>query len=139
MSEAPALTSVYLVVRDMSATAAFYRRLGFTMDAYGDNFARAQTPDGSIGLEFGTAELTRSYDPNFREPTEPAVNTLNFSLPSRQAVDDLYAELTGDGQHARLAPIDAFWGSRFAIVVDPDGNQIGLHSRRDAGVPQQDA
>ena len=25
-------------------------------------------------------------------------------------------------------PIDAFWGSRYAVVVDPDGNRIGLKS-----------
>lgn len=138
MSERPALRSVYLSVRDIAATAAFYRRLGLTVNDMG-TFARAEMPDGSAGLEFGTAELTRSYDPGFRAPEGVATSTLNFALPSRQAVDDLYAELTSDGQHAHLAPIDAFWGSRFAIVEDPDGNQIGLHSPRDAGVAQQDA
>ncbi|MQA25546.1 MAG: hypothetical protein GEU94_08745 [Micromonosporaceae bacterium] len=23
-------------------------------------------------------------------------------------------------------PYDAFWGSRYAIVIDPDGNEVGL-------------
>ena len=25
-------------------------------------------------------------------------------------------------------PNDAFWGSRYAVVVDPNGNRIGLKS-----------
>ncbi len=43
----------------------------------------------------------------------------------------MYAELTSAGYVAHLPPIDAFWGSRFAIIDDPDGNVIGLHSPRD--------
>ena len=29
------------------------------------------------------------------------------------------------------APYDAFWGGRFAIVEDPDGNPVGLMSPND--------
>ena len=137
MSDAPALNNVYLFVRDMPATLAFYGRLGLTFDAPGGMFVRAEMPKGSAGLEFGTAELTRSYDPRFEEPVGVATGTLNFSVPSRQAVDDLYAELTRDGDHAYLAPIDAFWGSRFAILLDPDGNQVGLHSPRDPAMARR--
>jgi uncharacterized glyoxalase superfamily protein PhnB len=25
-------------------------------------------------------------------------------------------------------PYDAFWGGRFAVVADPDGNEVGLMS-----------
>ena len=60
-----------------------------------------------------------------------ATNTLNFALPSRKAVDEMYAELTSAGYAGHLAPIDAFWGQRFAIVDDPDGNIIGLQSPRE--------
>jgi predicted enzyme related to lactoylglutathione lyase len=37
-----------------------------------------------------------------------------------------------DGIHRRVRqpPYDAFWGSRYAIVEDPDGNPVGLMSRR---------
>jgi hypothetical protein len=37
-------------------------------------------------------------------------------------------ELDSAGQKA---PEDAFWGSRYAIVEDPDGNAIGLMSPAD--------
>ena len=89
--------------------------------------SRAEWPTEGARLEFGTAELTKSYDPNWREPSGAATNTLNFELPSSAAVDALYAQMTSAGYAAHLAPIDAFWGSRFAIVDDPDGNVVGLH------------
>jgi uncharacterized glyoxalase superfamily protein PhnB len=129
--QAPRLTTVYLFVRDMEASIAFYQRLGLTFDAAGGDFVRARMPDGSLGLEMGTERLTRAYDPGFTTPNGPGTNTLNFDLASRDAVDTMYKDLTDAGYGAHLAPIDAFWGSRFAIVDDPDGNVIGLHSPRD--------
>ena len=37
-----------------------------------------------------------------------------------------YAELTGAGAEGALEPWDAFWGMRYAIVHDPDGNPVDL-------------
>jgi len=127
---APKFSGVYLFVRDMQASLAFYTRLGLTFDAAGGVFARAISGNGTT-LELGTAALTRGYDPHWREPSGTATNSLNFDLESRDAVDTLYADLAAAGHTAHLAPIDAFWGSRYAIIDDPDGNVVGLHSPRD--------
>lgn len=93
---APKFTGVYLFVRDMQASLAFYKRLGLTFDAASGVFARAITGDGTT-LELGTAALTRGYDPNWREPSGPATNSLNFDLESREAVDAMYADLVAAG------------------------------------------
>jgi uncharacterized glyoxalase superfamily protein PhnB len=53
---------------------------------------------------------------------------IGFALPSREAVDERYAALVAAGHHGRQAPFDAFWGARYAIVADPDGNDVGLMS-----------
>ena len=53
---------------------------------------------------------------------------VGFSVASREAVDRLYQELTTAGYGGRQPPFDAFWGARYAIVADPDGNDVGLMS-----------
>ncbi len=123
----PILSVVYLFVRDMDASVAFYERLGLTITRIGTAHARTEWGEGAR-LEFGAADLTRSYDPNWREPSGPPTNTLNFTLPSRDAVGEMYEKLTSAGYAGHLAPIDAFWGQRFALVDDPDGNIVGLQS-----------
>lgn len=124
-------TATYVFVADMAASLAFYGRLGLEFDAAGGHFARAITPEGAPGLEFGTYALTQGYNPNWRQPGGAAKVTLNVELESREAVDDLYNAMTQDAEHGLLPPMDAFWGSRFAILLDPDGNEVGLHSPRD--------
>ncbi len=49
-------------------------------------------------------------------------------LASREAVDDQYAELAAADYRGRQPPFDASWGARYAIVADPDGNDVGLMS-----------
>ena len=53
---------------------------------------------------------------------------LGFRTPDRESVDRLFAELTAAGAPAQQEPYDASWGSRFAVVTDPDGNSVGLMS-----------
>jgi uncharacterized glyoxalase superfamily protein PhnB len=65
------------------------------------------------------------------EPNDQAGTVLGFSLASRELVDARYAELIDAGYTGRQAPYDAFWGSRYAIVEDPDGRDVGLMSPPD--------
>ena len=46
---------------------------------------------------------------------------LGFRLASREDVDALYQELVDEGHVGQQPPYDAFWGARYAIVLDPSG------------------
>jgi len=48
--------------------------------------------------------------------------------PCREAVDRTYHALTAAGGASQQPPYDAFWGARYAVVEDPDGNPVGLMS-----------
>lgn len=119
----------YLFVANIDDALNFYERLGLQVEKVSDVFGRAHLGSDPI-LEFGTANLTSSYDPKHTEPPAISKGTLNFETSSKAAVDGLYRELTEAGYIGHLAPIDALWQARFAIVLDPDGNQVGLHSPR---------
>jgi uncharacterized glyoxalase superfamily protein PhnB len=41
-------------------------------------------------------------------------------------VDATYARLVAAGYEGHLEPWDAFWGMRYAVIHDPDGNGIDL-------------
>jgi uncharacterized glyoxalase superfamily protein PhnB len=64
----------------------------------------------------------------WRETGRGATTVIGFSLPSRDAVDDLYATVISAGYPGRQEPYDAFWGARYAVVADPEGNDVGLMS-----------
>jgi catechol 2,3-dioxygenase-like lactoylglutathione lyase family enzyme len=125
-------SGLHFFVRDMAATVAFYQRLGleFAPDAGAQIFNGVALPNG-VTFAFGTYALSRSYDPGFREPSGGPPNELQFSVATRDGVDELYAELTGAGYVGHLPPFDAFWGSRYAEVKDPDGNLVGFQGPRD--------
>ncbi|XOV86938.1 MAG: VOC family protein [Pseudomonadota bacterium] len=125
----PRLFGLYLFVADLAATKKFYSALGLSIEEVSDVFARASW-DGEVYFEFGTSALTLSYDPKFESPGRLSKATFNFEFVSRTAVDEKYNELISAGYVGHLAPCDPPWRARFAIVEDPDGNFIGLHSPR---------
>jgi uncharacterized glyoxalase superfamily protein PhnB len=128
------LAGLNLVVSDMARTVEFYRHLGLSIDdtnPWNNHHVTAAMPNG-FELEFDSIELADSYDPGGRAPTDDAVrNVMVFNLASRQAVDDLYQELVEAGYSGHQTPYDAFWGARYAVVDDPDGNFVGLMSPSD--------
>ena len=125
----PHMIGLYLFVTDIDASLRFYARLGLETTKHGDSFARVSA-QGEVMIELGTQALTSSYDPKHQHPASNSKGTLNFEFESRAAVEETYKAMVAEGYTGHLAPIDAPWQARFAIVLDPDGNQIGLHSPR---------
>jgi len=134
----PVLNQVDLVVRDMEATLAFYRALGVEIPesaiwrtATGAHHVDVPMP-GGLFLHFDSAALAKAYDRGWREPSGSGTrNVLSFKLASREDVDRIHEQLAGLGYRSSQPPYDAFWGARYAIVEDPDGNHIGLMSESD--------
>jgi catechol 2,3-dioxygenase-like lactoylglutathione lyase family enzyme len=117
---------VELVVSDMAATLAFYRRLGLEVPEAADAAPHVDVDFGGLRLAFDTVDTIRSFDPDWREPTGGHRVALAFECASASEVDQAWAELTGAGYVGHLAPWDAFWGMRYAVVHDPDGTPVDL-------------
>jgi catechol 2,3-dioxygenase-like lactoylglutathione lyase family enzyme len=127
----PVLTGVNLFCKDLAATVAFYRRLGLDIDdghPWSGHHIEVPMANG-VQLELDSIELTRGYDTGYTTPAAGGSrNVIVFHLPTREAVDLTFTELTAAGHPGHLAPVDAFWGARYAVVDDPDGNAVGLMS-----------
>jgi catechol 2,3-dioxygenase-like lactoylglutathione lyase family enzyme len=88
-----------MVVGDMEATVAFYRRLGLTVEvAPGGAHAAARMPNG-LSLEFDTHDFVPQWDSGWNGGTGGST-VLGFGVASREAVDEIYADLTGAGYRA---------------------------------------
>jgi catechol 2,3-dioxygenase-like lactoylglutathione lyase family enzyme len=135
----PNFDQVNLVVRDMEATLAFYRRLGLDVeDTFGEwppgsgaHHVDVSFPNG-MRLEFDNVPMAKIWHAGLRGNDGRRASVIGFSLPSRDAVDERYADLIAAGHTGSQPPYDAFWGARYAIVEDPDGNDVGLMSPIDA-------
>jgi uncharacterized glyoxalase superfamily protein PhnB len=123
------LLGIYVFAKDLPETLAFYRLIGLPIEEVSDVFARSTLPLGGM-IEFGSSELTKSYDPEWSQSEGLSNNTINIELESRDVVNKVYSALVEAGYAGHLAPCDAPWQARFAIVDDPNGNPVGLHSPR---------
>jgi len=126
MSIQARLGAVGIVVSDMAKALAFYRRLGLEVPASADGEPHVEVGlPGGLRLLFDTEEVIRSFHPNWT-PEGGGRTGLAFALPDAAGVDALHAELVAAGHSSELAPFDAFWGQRYAVVLDPDGNGVDL-------------
>jgi uncharacterized glyoxalase superfamily protein PhnB len=125
-----------LVVHNMDETLTFYRRLGVQIDesavwrtASGAHHVSLPGAGGGH-LELDSRALARRTNAGFA--AERGRIVLTFRLETREAVDELYAVMIGHEHQGLQAPYDAFWGSRYAMIEDPDGNPVALSSPVDA-------
>ncbi len=117
---------VELVVSDMAASLAFYRRLGVAIPPDVDGEPHVDAEFGGLRVAFDTEATIRSFDAEWSPPSGGHRMALAFACDTPAEVDSAWAELTGAGYEGHLAPWDAFWGMRYAVVHDPDGNPVDL-------------
>ncbi|AYF75418.1 glyoxalase [Nocardia yunnanensis] len=123
------LNVVGIVVSDMAAAVAFYRLLGleFADDADTAPHVDADLGDG-IKLMLDTEETVRSFHPGWTAGSGAGRIGLACECGSPAGVDAKFQELVAAGYKAELEPFDAFWGQRYATVLDPDGNGVDLYA-----------
>jgi len=124
---APMLTVVGIVVADMARSLAFYRQLGLDVPAEADGEPHVEVGlPGGLKLAFDTVETIQSFDASWAPPAGSPRMGLAFACDSPADVDKRYAELVAAGYEGHKQPWDAFWGMRYAVLHDPDGNGVDL-------------
>ena len=137
-TQRPLLNQLSLIARDVDAMVSFYRRLGVDVpEGHRSATDRTRHVDAKLEndftLSFDNVELARLYNAAWRRPEGGSRTLIGFSVATRDAVDSTYADLVAAGHPGRQPPYDTFWGSRYAVVADPDGNDVGIMSPPDDG------
>ncbi|MER6620497.1 MULTISPECIES: VOC family protein [unclassified Streptomyces] len=119
--------AIGMVVSDMAASVAFYRRLGFAFPegAETQGHVEAELP-GGLRLLLDTEEVVRSFHTGWEPPSGGGRTSLALRCDGPAEVDTLFAEMVDAGSGFELKPWDAVWGQRYAVLLDPDGNGVDL-------------
>lgn len=120
------LDLVGIIVKDMGKALQFYRELGLNIPAGAENEGHVQftTPNG-YQLAWDTEEVIKSFLPDWHAPDGSRIG-LAFACENAADVDATHRRLVGKGYRSHKDPFDAFWGQRYALILDPDGNSIDL-------------
>jgi catechol 2,3-dioxygenase-like lactoylglutathione lyase family enzyme len=120
----PSLDAIGIVSTDLAASIRFYGLLGVAFPAPEGDHVEATLPNG-LRLMLDTLELIRKLDPEWTEPKGHRMN-LAFLCADPAEVAAVHAKVIKAGYTSKTAPWDAFWGQRYAQVLDPDGNVVDL-------------
>ena len=123
----PKFDLIGLVVEDMAASLAFYRRLGLDVPPDSDDQPHVEAVlPGGLRFAWDTVATVRSFEPGWTKPAGGNSVGMAFLCESPAAVDRTHAALVADGYRSHKDPWDAFWGQRYASVTDPDDNVVDL-------------
>ncbi len=133
----PIFDQLNIVSDDMRKTIDFYRLLGVeipepAVGKSGEPFHVNGDAGGETDLDFDSDAFARVWNAAWRDKSDLAGRVvIGFGVDTREAVDQTCASLAQAGYKILQQPWDAFWGSRYAIVEDPNGIAVGLMSPRD--------
>ena len=127
----PQLNAIGIVVSDMARSIRFYRLLGLDVpETPGEGHVDAFLPNG-VRFMLDSEDTVKSFRPDWTRETG---NQLGLALKcaSPAEVDAVYGEAVAAGFHGEKEPWDAFWGQRYAQLLDPDGVEISLYAALEA-------
>lgn len=123
----PQLNAIGIVASDLAQSIRFYRLLGVDVPETPDEGHIDTSLPNGMRLMLDTEETVRSFDPDWSRATGNQLG-LAFECASPAEVDEIFARVTDAGFHAEREPFDAFWGQRYASVLDPDGVPVDLYA-----------
>jgi len=123
----PELNAIGIAVSDMAASIRFYRLLGLDVpetpdEGHVDTFL----PNG-VRFMLDSEDVMRSFREDWKRQTGNQIGVA-LECGSPAEVDEVYARVTGAGFHGEKEPWDAFWGQRYAMLLDPDGVEVSLYA-----------
>jgi uncharacterized glyoxalase superfamily protein PhnB len=121
------LNAIGIVVSDMARSIRFYRLLGLDFPETPDEGHLEVTLAGGARLMLDSETTVRSFRPDWSRETGNQL-ALALQCGSPAEVDELYTAVVDAGFQGEKQPWDAFWGQRYAQLLDPDGNPIDLYA-----------
>ena len=121
------LNAIGIAFSDMACSIRFYRLLGLDVpETPEEGHVDAFLPNG-IRFMLDSEDVIRSFMPDWTRENGNQVS-LALECASPAEVDEVYERVTSAGFESEKEPWDAFWGQRYALLIDPDGVRINLYA-----------
>jgi uncharacterized glyoxalase superfamily protein PhnB len=117
-----------IVVKDMHKALEFYRTLGLNIPEGAEKEDHVEINANGYRIAWDAEEMVKGFNPDWSAPPDgkPGRIGIAFLCENAADVDATYQRLVGKGYRSHKEPWDAFWGQRYAQMLDPDGNAIDL-------------
>ena len=123
------LNAVAVSSEDLKKSAEFYSIIGFKFPELkeGDDHLESIVEPGQTKLMIDSKKLMTEL---IGEVPRPG-NTSSFAIEYDNAneLDLIVEKLKSSGFVIKKEPWDAFWGQRYAVVMDPGGYSVDLYSK----------
>ena len=121
------LNAVGIVVSDIARSLDFYRLLGLDVpETPHEGHVDIVLPNG-FRLMLDSEDEMRKGRPDWVRQRGNQFN-LAFQCDRPAEVDKVYSQMISAGYHGEKGPWDAFWGQRYAQLLDPDGVPVDLYA-----------
>jgi uncharacterized glyoxalase superfamily protein PhnB len=122
----PRLAVISIVTDDMPAAIAFYESCGLQLSGGGPTEPHSEFGGAGIKVMLDTREVVTAIDPHWKPPSGGHAMALAFDCGTPDDVDATFDRMVAAGAGIAKKPWDAFWGQRYAVITDPDGNPVDL-------------
>jgi PhnB protein len=127
-----------LTVKNSDAAIAFYQKV-FGAQQEGPIMRGKNGGVMHAELQFGDMRVfinDEFPEMGARSPEHYGGTPVTLQLTVADA-DKTYASAVAAGATSKMAPSDAFWGDRYAYVIDPFGHAWGISTPKENLTPQQ--
>lgn len=122
------IDAVSVTSSNIAKSAEFYRLLGFEFAdvAPDEDHVEPKPQKGSARLMIDSEKLMAQMGNTNPQPANHSSFAIQYDLP--EEVNAVCQKITAAGFSVEKEPWDAFWGQRYAVVVDPAGYKVDLYA-----------
>lgn len=116
---------VGVTAADLERSVEFYRLVGIPLPDVDGDHVEVELANG-MRFALDSLELMKSIG-HWEEPAGHRMGiAVNAETPA--GVDEAFQAIIAAGFAGKTEPFDAFWGQRYAQVLDPDGNSVDIYA-----------
>lgn len=123
------LNAIGIVCSNVRKSLRFYGMLGVAFPPYDEDTGHYDADlGGGIRLMLDSEAVMASFIEGYTKPKGNDRIALAVEVDRPIDVDATYQAIVDAGFDSVREPFDAFWGQRYAIVADPDGNHVDIYA-----------